>query len=421
MRALVSLCALVCATLTVGAQQRITTPRQPVRIVQTGNAVHVLCARTDLNFNGNFDDGDATAHWMTIDAATRLVIRESGFGWGSVTVQRFGVSPELGTFDIGFNDEVYRFSMATQTNSDIVFSGPNSSVSTSSDGKTVWVAQRPNFTDPGSIVEVDVATRSSNSFPAGPNPQAPLQHSTEQGSGLAVLNEGTFGGGNGSVDLWTGSGSARERTSITVGDTPNHLLIHGERAYVTVNGSHTIVVVDLARKLAIDTILVGTSGYDGPRECAIDTSASDGIDRLFVSTFSSDVRVFDLSTGQLIATLDPGAKPEGLAVVGSELWVTRTFVAGGYAVTSDVAIFPVTTSTSVAETRSSTSPSAIIAISGQAHLPFAIDKDATITDMTGKTTPISAVVSAAQIVDCHNLPAGVYVVRSGAQTATIVR
>lgn len=419
MRALMAFCSLVCATLTVVAQQRIETPPQPVRIVPTGTTVHVFSARTDVNFNGSRDDGDSPAAWLTIDADSRQVIRRMEFSWGNVTAQRFGVSRATSTFDIGVDNLVQRFTITDQRSLDLAVTVENmSSVSCSPDGKTIWVAQRPNFTDPGSVVELDVASQDRTSFTTGPNPQAPVPYDVAGVSGLAVLCEGTFGGRNGTLELRPSSGTP---TTIGIGDTPNHLLIHGERAYVTVNGSHMIVVIDLARKMAIDSILVGTSGYDGPREAAIDTSSSDGIDRLFVSTFSSDVRVFDLSTGARIATLDPGAKPEGLAVVGNELWVTRTFVAGGYAVTSDIVIFPINATTSVSEERSEPAPLAIVAISGHARLPFAIDDNATITDMTGKTTRVSAVVSAAQILDCHNLPAGVYVVRSGAQTATILR
>jgi hypothetical protein len=119
--------------------------------------------------------------------------------------------------------------------------------------------------------------------------------------------------------------------------------------------------------------------------------------------------------------LNPGAKPEGLAVVGNELWVTRTFVAGGYAVTSDIAIFPINAATSVSEERSSSAPSAIVAISGHAHLPFAIDENATITDLTGKTTRVSAVVSDAQTLDCRHLTSGVYALRSGQHSVTVIR
>ncbi len=419
MRALSLFCALLCASLPISAQEMLSTPLQPVRIVSTGNAVHVLCARTDLNFNGNLDNGDIPASWLTIDADSRQVIRRMEFAWGNVTAQRFGVSRATSTFDIGVDNLVQRFTITDQRSVDLAVTVENmSSVSSSPDGTTIWVAQRPNFTDPGSVVELDIAGQDRTSFKTGPNPQAPLPYEVAGVSGLAVLCEGTFGGGNGTLELRPSSGTP---TTIGIGDTPNHLLIHGERAYVTVNGSHSVVVVDLSRKEAIDTILVGTSGYDGPREAAIDTSSSDGIDRLFVSTFSSDVRVFNLSTGARIATLNPGAKPEGLAVVGNELWVTRTFVAGGYAVTSDIAIFPINAATSVSEERSSSAPSAIVAISGHAQLPFAIDENATITDLTGKTTRVSAVVSDAQTLDCRHLTSGVYALRSGQHSVTVIR
>ena len=421
MRVLASLCALVSASLLSVAQQRIETPLQPASITVAGSTVHILCARTDVNFNGNADDGDAPASWLTVDATSRQVIKSTELGWGNVTALRFGYSSALSVFDIGFNDEVYRFSMATQANSDIVFSGPVSSVSTSADGNTVWVAQRPNFTDPGSITEIDVKSKDRVAFPTGVNPQAPLPYSTASGNGLAAICEGTFGAANGTLEIWTEVQGSRQRATITVGDTPNHLLIHDGRAYVTVNGSHHVVVVDLDTKKAIDTILVGTTGYDGPRECVVDTKATDGKARLYVTTFSSDVRVFDLATGERLGTLAVGAKPEGLAIVGRELWVTRTFVEGGYATSRDVVIFDLNAPTSVSATVEPKAPSAYLALDGSLRLPFALEKNATFTDLTGKTTPVSAVVSDAQTIDCRHLTSGVYALRSGEHSVTIIR
>ena len=421
MRGLVLCCALISACFVCAAQQRIATPLQPVNIVVAGSNVHILCARTDVNFNGNADASDVPASWLIVDAATRQVVRNTEFGWGNVMVSRLGHSPQQSAFDIGFNDEVYRFSTATQTNSDIVYSGTFSSVSTSPDGNTVWVAQRPNFTDPGTIVEINVPSKKSTTFATGVNPQAPLPYSTPTSTGLAAICEGTFGGNNGSLDLWTDSQGTRTRTTIPVGDTPNHLLIHNDRAYVTVNGSHHVVVVDLIAQKAVDTIVVGSSGYDGPRECVIDTMGPNGTPRLFVSTFTSDVRIFDLTTGQRLGTLSVGAKPEGLAIVGRELWVTRAFVEGGYSATNDVVIFDLNAATTVSDIESTQAPSALMALNGSVRLPFAVENDAVLTDLTGKTTPISAVVSDAQTIDCRHLPSGVYALRSGEHSVTVIR
>lgn len=421
MRVLLFCCALICASLTSTAQKRIETPIQPVSIVPVGSAVHIMCARTDANFNGDLDEGDTPASWLSIDAASRQVIRNVEFGWGNVSVQRFGFSRQKSVFDVGFNDEVYRYNIAEQRNIDIIYSGTNASVSTSEDGLMTWVAQRPNFTDPGTIVEIDVQKRTTSTFPTGVNPQAPLPFVCPKGSGLAAICEGTFGGNNGTLEIWTDVQGIRTRSTIVVGDTPNHLLIHGGRAYITVNGSHQIVVVDLAQQMAVDTIQTGTSGYDGPRECVIDTSAQDGKTRLYVTTFTSDVRIFDLSTGQRIGTLAVGAKPEGAAIVGRELWVTRTFVEGGYTATRDVMIFDLDSPSSVASSDHQYSPTAIVALGGSLHLPFTLDTDATLADLTGRTMAVSAVVSDAQTLDCRQLPHGVYALRSGKHSVTIVR
>jgi DNA-binding beta-propeller fold protein YncE len=236
--------------------------------------------------------------------------------------------------------------------------------------------------------------------------------------GIAFINEGTFGGADdGTLDIYVG----QQRTTVDVGDTPNHLLIHDGRAYVTVNGSHHIIVVDLAERKVIDTIKTGTSGYDGPRESAIDTKDPDGRMRLYVTTFTGDVRIFDLATGQRTGTLAVGAKPEGLAIIGRELWVTRTFVEGGYAAARDVVIFDLNALTSVRENIERKAPSAYLAVGGSLRLPFELQNDATLTDLAGKTTRVSAVVSDAQTLDCRHLTSGVYALRSGQHSVTVIR
>ncbi|MFM8772011.1 MAG: YncE family protein [Candidatus Kapaibacterium sp.] len=306
-------------------------------------------------------------------------------------------------------------------NGPTIFEGPCSSVSTTPDGKTVWVAQRPNDADPGTIIEIDADTGRRRSFASGINTQAPLPFTTTTGEGLAAICEGTYGRADGSLEIWTNLQGTPKRKTLYVGDTPNHLLIHRGRAYVTVNLSHRVLVIDLATQKPVDTLYVGTSGYDGPRECIIDTASPDGKERLYVTTHTGDVRIFDLSTGERIGSLDVDAKSEGLAIIGRELWVTRTFVKGSYEVTSDIAVFNLDGPSSVQTDVHRTSPAAILALGDMIHIPFVMEDDATLTDVAGKTTPVSAVVSDAQTLDCRHLPSGVYALRSGQHSVTIIR
>jgi hypothetical protein len=419
MRGLVVFCALVSASLVCAAQQRLETPLQPVSLVADDSGrVHVLCSRTDVDFDSQRDTGDAPAAWVVFDAASKMRVALAEFPWVNLSAARHGFSAAAGVFDFCTAAGVKRYSAIDQQRVTSIASEAFASVWTSTTGDTVWLAEHPSFSDPGTVVELHLSTQKSTTYPAGVCPQAARPFSAGSVRGIAFINEGTFGGADdGTLDIYVG----QQRTTVDVGDTPNHLLIHDGRAYVTVNGSHHIIVVDLAERKVIDTIKTGTSGYDGPRESAIDTKDPDGRMRLYVTTFTGDVRIFDLATGQRTGTLAVGAKPEGLAIIGRELWVTRTFVEGGYAAARDVVIFDLNALTSVRENIERKAPSAYLAVGGSLRLPFELQNDATLTDLAGKTTRVSAVVSDAQTLDCRHLTSGVYALRSGQHSVTVIR
>ena len=121
----------------------------------------------------------------------------------------------------------------------------------------------------------------------------------------------------------------------TLGSGANHMLapeLAGPVA-ITMNGSHTLVLVDLLRSEIVRRIPLGTSGFDGPRE-AVELLGS--IEPEYaVTTYAGDVRIVAGSgVNRIVAT---GGKAEGIARVGGLLYVANTFTPT-YAADSTVVI-----------------------------------------------------------------------------------
>ncbi|MCX6141422.1 MAG: hypothetical protein NTX15_11465 [Candidatus Kapabacteria bacterium] len=407
----------VFGTLSLSAQRVAQTPYAPVNIVKAKGLVHVFCNRVDANFNGVQDDGDAVASWVQVDPTTLQVVRTMSFPWANVKASRLGISEASNTVYIGIDNAVERFSIDSQVSKGVVYSGATVAVSSTLGGGAIYVSKRPSYVDPGTVTQIDLKKGDSLVYDTGTNPQQSLRFATSTKSqGLLILSEGNFGKPDGLLDIWKQSVLGTGRTSISVGDTPNHFFVHGDSVYVTVNGSHWIVVVDLVTTAAVDTILVGTTGFNGPRESVVDNG------RLYVSTFAGDIRVFDVATGVRIGSIILDAKPEGIALNGRDLWVTRAFVSGGYAAERNVAVYDLDQSVGVHEEPFALkTPKAIYATSPRVSLPLEGSRTLTISTIDGRRTGVQTVDSGSCTIDVSSLPHGVYVVSDGLTAITLMR
>ncbi|MBK7577200.1 MAG: hypothetical protein IPI24_07180 [Ignavibacteria bacterium] len=419
MRGLLSF-VVVCltATFSLSAQSIAQTPAGSVNVFKAKGLMHVLCTRNDVNFNDVSDQGDSPAAWVQIDPSTLQTVRLHTFPWALVAASRVGISESADALYIAVGNSVEKFALSTQESKGTVYSGPVSSVSTTLGGSAIYVSQRPSFTDPGTVVQVTLESGDSVQYQAGPNPQQSMRYVTSTNTQcLLVLSEGNFGQPTGLFDIWKQTQLGSARTSLVVGDTPNHFAVSGDSAYITVNGSHWVVVVDLLTNSAVDTIFTGTTGFDGPREATINNG------RLYVSTFVGDVRVFDIATGQRVGSVLLDAKPEGIVINGRDLWVTRAFVAGGYAVERNVAVYDLDQAVSVAEGApfAVSTPRAIYAPGSRLTLPFDVSATITVSTLEGRRTAVQTVDSGSCTIDVSSLPTGVYVVSDGTSAITLMR
>lgn len=412
------------STLSLSAQvQTITTPKQPVAMHVTSSEIHVLTNRIDVNFNGQSEAEDSPAQWIVIDRLTLGTKSEFAFPWANVKSSRPAFSTEANDkLFIGVDGalDIYKVSDKSKINT-LPLSNVNGVGYNDNANLIVTSHNAPDFVKPGTISLHLAGGAQTMTFDAGINPQQIAWYnfgSEPTHAGFAVVNEGVFGSANGRVEVWEN----QSKTAIDVGDTPNHVTIDDKMAYVTVNGSHWIVVIDLEEKKAVDTILVGTSGFEGPRESCV----HDG--RLFVSTFAAEVRIFDLATGDRAGRIALGAKPEAIAVIDGRLWVTRAFVTGGYDADSGIDIYNLDDATSVADNATPNAPKAY-------PLPAAsvltVDGfDAASTMQARIVSPMGTMIDAAPLMvansgnrvqlDVRSLPNGVYTLTTGRDNVRFV-
>lgn len=336
---LVFFCALCAQTVSLFAVTTVTTPPAPVTIIPAGDRVHILCQRWDPNFNQVQDEGDAPASWVILNAATQEKLAEMVFPWANVNTARVGFTAPKNALFIGVGDSVLRYDATTQQFIGVVYEGSNSAVSCTVDGEAIIVSKRPDFTNPGTIQVILVSNGNTTpALQAGVNVQQTLQFSTSQGKGgLLAVSEGGFGRNNGKLDVWVQESQTQLlHTELLLGDTPQYALVAGDTVFVVMHGTHQIKIVDLNDVAVVDSIPVPEWPYNGPREAAFYNG------RLFVSSFTNLVYDIDIATKSVLRTIDIGARSEGIAIIGNNVWVTRTYdTTSTFGKQNEVYIFPI--------------------------------------------------------------------------------
>jgi len=144
--------------------------------------------------------------------------------------------------------------------------------------------------------------------------------------GYIVTNEGTFTAGNSSVSFIDAEGKVEQGIFKSVnrrdlGDVLQSVTIIDDKAYLVVNNSNKVEIVD-ANTFEVKGVI---SDLQSPRYLL----EEDG--KLYISQWgNSSVGIYSKTTLQLMETLPVGNGPEGLIDVNDEIWVANS---GGW--TSD--------------------------------------------------------------------------------------
>ncbi len=164
--------------------------------------------------------------------------------------------------------------------------------------------------------------------------------------GYFVTNEGPFGNGTGTITYIADDGNVVQNAYQTVnnedlGNIVQSMTINNEKAYIVVNNSHKIIVVNsyTLEKMAViegdeinnprNMVIVGSTGY---------------VSNWGNSSVATDdfITVINLENNEIISTIPVGEGPEDMLVVSNKIYVN---LQGGYSQNNKVIIIDASSNT----------------------------------------------------------------------------
>ncbi|MBA4153246.1 YncE family protein [Flavobacterium sp.] len=151
-------------------------------------------------------------------------------------------------------------------------------------------------------------------------------------NGVLILNQGNFGGGNSSISFWSNDFSTFEfnafgsvNPSVPLGDTAQDLGFYGDKAYIVVNLSNTIQVVNRYTLEHLTTIITGLSN---PRYIAFSNGNAYVTNWGDAENDEDDyIAVVNLTTNTVTTTIPVAEGPERILEYNNKLYVAHM---GGY-------------------------------------------------------------------------------------------
>jgi YVTN family beta-propeller protein len=148
---------------------------------------------------------------------------------------------------------------------------------------------------------------------------------TAQRAGVYVLNQGNFGGSNGTLtyyDYTTKKLTADIFNTVNakgLGDTPNDVKIYGSKMYIAVDVSGQIQVLDAKTAKILKTFDQKTSGVSRePRSIAFNKN------KAFISQYDGTIAVLDTATLTIDKYITVGRNPEQMVVSNGKLYVANS-------------------------------------------------------------------------------------------------
>jgi YVTN family beta-propeller protein len=160
--------------------------------------------------------------------------------------------------------------------------------------------------------------------------------------GVFITNEGAFGNNNGSVSFYSyGADNVTNNIFITkneraLGDVVQSICTTDEKAFIVVNNSNKVEVVDRNTFKEIQTI----EDVSGPRYMA-----STGTKGYLSCWGDNTVKVIDLNSMSVSKSIPVGAGPEKMLIANNKLFVAN---AGGWGTDSTISVIDITTEAIVA-------------------------------------------------------------------------
>jgi len=299
---------LITSQLFSQTSQFIETGKQPLYVFQHENVVHVLTNTIDGNFNEVQDAGDEPAKWYRYNTETKELIDSTIFAWRSYSFPiRVGIDKISHKLYIPTNEAIAEYSLKTGQITDSLFL-EISARSISTNENTIGVVDKNTASQTAyKLSKYSSGTFIQQALRCGPNKEY-----------IAFINEGAFGASTDDSYLTIVTDNAQ--VVFALGKGANHIFEHENKLYITMNGSHEVVVFSLTELKIEKKISTQTSGFDGPRESTITTVDPTTI---YTTTYAGDVLALSLETGEILHRIGlPAAKPESITSIRDFIFVS---------------------------------------------------------------------------------------------------
>lgn len=286
----------------------IETGKQPLSVFQFGTVVHVLTNTIDKNFNGIQDEDDEPSKWYRYNATTRELLDSTVFEWRSYSFPiRIGVDSIGNKLYVPSKNNIAEYNLQTgELNDSLFLEIPARSIS--SNGSQFGVVDKNSSAQTAYKLTKHLAGNFvQQAIRCGVNKEY-----------VAFINEGAFGSTTDDSELTLLSSTGT--TSFDLGKGANHIFEFENKLYITMNGSHEIVVFSLAEMTIEKKISTQTTGFDGPRESII---LKDNPTTIYTTTYNGEVKVISLVTDEIVASIEiPAGKTESIVAIKDFIFVT---------------------------------------------------------------------------------------------------
>jgi YVTN family beta-propeller protein len=141
------------------------------------------------------------------------------------------------------------------------------------------------------------------------------------GGGVYVVNEGNFNKGNGSLSLFSYDSLKIFNNLFTstnnrpLGDVPNSMTVNSDKAYIIVNNSGKIEVINIQTLKSTGVI----TGLKSPRNMAV----FNGNKAYVTSLYSDSLTIVDLNTNAISGYINLEGTSEAIIIAGSNAYVSN--------------------------------------------------------------------------------------------------
>lgn len=338
------LAILLFANIFAYSQQDIVVGKEPIKIYfdEFQNGFHVFCKGFDENFDSEktTEDEENPSWWfLTETDGSWTAEKKFEFDFNSVKFPfRAAVKwdEEISTLYMPLNGVVKTYDLNSfEIIDDNLIDYDVKAIETS--GMSHLFLTLNDYVSTSEVRVFSLGTgQVLQTLQAEVNPQMSVQYITsENKTGIAILNEGDWGAGNSTLQLGEIVHMGNfELKSIDLGDLGNYLYYnknYPDFLYVVVNGSDKIVIIDLLEQEIYDEIELDY--LTSPRECEI-------IDNnIVVTTYSGDLYFFDMETFELTAKKSADSFSESIAY-NSDVIAIANISKPDYSPNNVVRLFP---------------------------------------------------------------------------------